>query len=146
MSKTEAALVQRLQDEADLCRNEGADDIARLLDEAVTALSQAEAAQEPAQWVPVAERRPPSGQVVLACYMNRAGRLRRIRAQWIAAKSREANSDDSDIGVYDEATDTFYDPEGWYERIDNWGDYSAVMVCEGEPTHWMPLPPAPESA
>jgi hypothetical protein len=43
MSKTEAALVQRLQDEADLCRNEGADDIARLLDEAVAALAQAEA-------------------------------------------------------------------------------------------------------
>lgn len=32
-------LVERLQDEADLCRNEGADDIAALLDEAWQALS-----------------------------------------------------------------------------------------------------------
>ena len=31
-------LIQRLQDEADLCRNEGADDIAALLDEAAEAL------------------------------------------------------------------------------------------------------------
>lgn len=31
-------LILRLQDEADLCRNEGADDIAALLDEAVAAL------------------------------------------------------------------------------------------------------------
>lgn len=102
--------------------------------------------QREPQWVPVAERLPPSGQTVLACYMNRAGRMRRIRAEWIAAKSVESNSEHSDIGVYDEATDTFYDPEGWYERIDNWGDYSAVGVCEGDVTHWMPLPDAPASA
>ena len=31
-------LLDRLQDEADLCRNDGADDIAALLDEAVAAL------------------------------------------------------------------------------------------------------------
>jgi hypothetical protein len=31
-------LISRLQDEADLCRNDGADDIAALLDEAVAAL------------------------------------------------------------------------------------------------------------
>ena len=31
-------LISRLQDEADLCRNDGANDIAALLDEAVAAL------------------------------------------------------------------------------------------------------------
>ena len=35
MSKPVQPLVERLQDEADLCRNDGADDIAALLDEAV---------------------------------------------------------------------------------------------------------------
>lgn len=35
-------LIERLADEADLCRNEGADDIAALLDEARTALAEAE--------------------------------------------------------------------------------------------------------
>jgi hypothetical protein len=102
--------------------------------------------QAPAGWVPVTERLPDSGKVVLACYTNRAGRVRRIRAEWVAEKSREANSEDSDIGVYDEATDTFYDPPGWYEKIDNWGDYSSVAVCEGEVTHWMDMPAAPAPA
>jgi len=36
-------LIQRLNDESDLCRNEGADDIANLLDEAIAALSSVEA-------------------------------------------------------------------------------------------------------
>jgi len=95
-------------------------------------------------WVPVAERMPPSGAVVLVAYRNERGEWRRIRAQWIAAKSVEAGCD-SEIGEYDEATDTFYDPEGWYERVNNWDDYSAVMVYEGTPSHWMQLPPPPEA-
>lgn len=35
-------LIERLSDEADLCRNEGANDIAKLLDEAVAALASVE--------------------------------------------------------------------------------------------------------
>lgn len=96
-------------------------------------------------WVPVVERMPPSGAVVLVAYRNERGEWRRIRAQWIAAKSVEAGCD-SEIGEYDEATDTYYDPEGWYESINNWDDYSAVMVYEGQPSHWMPLPAPPISA
>ena len=97
-------------------------------------------------WIPVAERMPDSGCVVLACYRNSAGNLRRIRAEWVAAKTQESD-DASDIGEYDEATDTYYDPQGWYERIDNWDDgFSAVGVSQGEVTHWMHLPDAPGAA
>ena len=39
-------LIERLHDEADLCRNEGADDVARLLDEAADALEAARAELE----------------------------------------------------------------------------------------------------
>jgi hypothetical protein len=53
---------------------------------------------------------PQSGVIVLACYRNSAGNLRRIRAEWVADKTQESGSE-SDIGVYDEATDTYYDPE-----------------------------------
>lgn len=96
-------------------------------------------------WVPVAERMPASGAVVLACYRNALGNWRRIRASWIAAKTEESGSE-SDIGEYDEATDTYYDPEGWYEQIDNWDDgFSAVGVTQGTITHWMPLPAPPEA-
>ena len=103
--------------------------------------------QEPVAWTPVTEAMPKSGVKVLACYRNRLGNLRRIRAMWTAAKTEEASSEDAEAcSEYDEATDTYYVTEGWYECIDNWGDYSSVAVTEGEVTHWMPLPPDPDSA
>lgn len=96
-------------------------------------------------WVSVAERMPDSGATVLACYRNSANMLRRIRAHWIPAKTVEADTE-SDFSDYDEAADCFWTPEGWYEQIDNWGDYSAVHVSEGPVTHWMPMPAPPLSA
>jgi Protein of unknown function (DUF551) len=121
----------------------GADRASAAWEAARTALAQRE--DEPVAWIPVAERMPKSGQTVLACYTNSAGNVRRIRAEWVADKSVEASSE-SEIGVYDEATDTCYDPAGWYEKIDNWGDYSSVAVVEGEITHWMQLPAFPGAA
>lgn len=100
---------------------------------------------EPVAWVPVAERMPKSGVTVLACYTNRYGNVRRIRAEWVAAKTIESDGD-CEIGEYDEATDCCYDPEGWYEKIDNWDDYSSVVVNEGEVTHWMALPAPPDAS
>jgi hypothetical protein len=97
---------------------------------------------EPVAWVPVAERMPASGVTVLACYTNSAGKWRRIRAMWIAAKSYESGPE-SDMGEYDEDTDCYCDPEGWYEKIDNWPEYTACSVNEGVVSHWMPLPAAP---
>ena len=117
------------------------------MDAAITTLraALAQQEQEPVAWISVTDALPKSGVTVLACYRNRLGKLRRIRAYWIAAKTVEANTDDWDqCSEYDEATDTYYVTEGWYECIDNWGDYSAVAVSEGEVTHWMPLPEAPQ--
>ena len=93
-------------------------------------------------WVPTSERLPASGQTVLACYRNTLGNWRRIRACWVAAKTEESSLE-SEIGEYDEASDCYYDPAGWYEKIDNWEDYTAVAVYQGEITHWMPLPEPP---
>jgi hypothetical protein len=113
--------------------------IARPLARAVLAAAQPVAPQ----WISVDVEMPASGRTVLACYKNRAGNWRRIRAQWVAAKSCES-SPESDIGEYDEETDTYYDPEGWYEQLDNWDEYSSIAVVEGDVSHWMPLPPPPE--
>jgi hypothetical protein len=99
---------------------------------------------EPVAWVPVGERLPKSGQTVLACYTNSAGNVRRIRAEWVYAGTVESGPD-SEIGEYDEDKDDYFDPQGWYEKIDNWGDYSSVAVVEGVITHWMPLPAEPGS-
>jgi hypothetical protein len=95
------------------------------------------------QWVRVTDQMPENGATVLACYRNENGKLRRIRAAWVAANSCESGPE-SEIGEYDEATDTYYDPEGWYEQIDNWDDYTALAVYQGQITHWMALPPVPE--
>jgi hypothetical protein len=103
--------------------------------------AEVEALRKDAAWIPVSERLPDGGVTVLACYKNSIGNVRRIRAMWIPAKSSEASSE-SDFGEYDEASDTYYDPEGWYEKIDNAADYSAMFVSEVV-THWMHLPKPP---
>jgi hypothetical protein len=113
--------------------------------EAIAALEEALAKpeQEPVAWVSATDNLQKSGVTVLACYKNSLGKSRRIRAMWIAAKTEECGAD-CDSSEYDEETDACYLSKGWYECIDNWGDYSSVKVCEGEVTHWMSLPPAPD--
>ena len=113
---------------------------------AIPALRQALAQpkQEPVAWTQVSDALPKSGVPVLACYKNILGNLRRIRACWVAAKTEEASLDYGECYEYDEETDEYYLPEGWYECMDNWHEYSSVAVCEGEVTHWIPLPLAPD--
>ena len=89
-------------------------------------------------WTPITEFMPASGRKVLAFYFNSQGEPCTIRAMWVAAKTNPAGHD-SDIGVYDEDTDCYYDPEGWYECMDNWDQFRAIMVHEGEVSHWMAM-------
>jgi hypothetical protein len=93
-------------------------------------------------WVSVDTEMPASGRIVLVCYANSHDNLRRVRAKWVRAKTVESGSE-SDIGEYDEESDCYYDPEGWYECIDNWDDYNAVAISDPV-THWMPLPEPPD--
>ena len=105
------------------------------------------AAQPQAQtqgWIPVSERLPDSGKPVLANYLNSHGKSRTIRAHYLLAFTEEVIEDTDECDCeYSELEDTYYLKEGWYELIDNWGDYSSVTVNEGEITHWQPLPAAP---
>ncbi len=97
-------------------------------------------------WIACSERKPPSGQTVLAFYLNTYGMERRIRAQHVDAWTIQADdlSDpDTECFEYSEQEDAYYLPAGWYECIDNWGDYSSIAVNEGIVTHWLPLPAAP---
>jgi hypothetical protein len=97
--------------------------------------------------VPVSERLPEPGKKVLAYYLNALGKRRTIIAEWVPATWREDSpAGESDDGEYDEETDKFYWPEGWYEQIENWADFAAIAVREGEITHWQPLPPGPYHA
>lgn len=97
-------------------------------------------------WTPVENAMPTGCGKVLATYLNSVGNARRIVARYIEPKSVEAHTDDYESCTeYDEATDTYWLAGGWYECIDNWGDYSQVQVCEGDISHWMPLPAAPSA-
>ena len=102
------------------------------------------AAKAETAWIPVAVLPAPCLKVI-ATYVNRRGNRRTIMAKWIPGKTEEAHSLDDEFGEYDEATDTTYVPEGWYECINNLDDYTFVAVGEGAITHWMPLPEAPDA-
>lgn len=98
-----------------------------------------------AQWVPVSERLPPPNQTVLVHYTNAAGKWRTVCGFHCGEKERDCDY----YGNFEEGADwsedgeVCYWPAGWYEELDNWEDYSAVAICYGEPTHWMPLPEPP---
>jgi len=121
--------------------------LAQKLTDGLSSLNPAPATAEQA-WIPVGERLPESERTVLAYYLNSHGKGRRIRAEYIAAKTKGADDGwDSDCDAdYDEATDQSYWPCGWYEVMDNWDGLTHVAVTEGEVTHWMPLPAAPATA
>lgn len=101
------------------------------------------------RWIPVTERLPENAGAVLArgYAVNNPKHKTTFKGRWIAAHSALADvlGADSDMDwEYDEATDEYYAPEGWYERIENWDDYTDIKVCDYTVTHWMPLPAAPE--
>lgn len=97
------------------------------------------------QPVPVSERMPEANIKVLAHYFNALGKGRTVCAVWVPAKTRsdDIDSSDDDFQEYDEETDRFYWPEGWYEAIENWEDLGWVRIYEGEVVYWQPLPKWP---
>lgn len=105
----------------------------------------AHAAETAPGWISVEDRLPDSGSAVLAYYLNSHGMGRRVRAELVARHTVEASNDAWGDGAdYDEATDTYYSPAGWYECVDNWDELAYLFINEGTVTHWMPLPAPPK--
>lgn len=96
-------------------------------------------------WVSAIEKLPAVQKKVLATFVNRCGKRRTICAHYIPRWTQESYGDDESHDEYSEELDNYFMCEGWYENIENWGEFSAVHVCEGDVTHWMPLPDAPET-
>lgn len=83
------------------------------------------------EWQPIATA-PLTGHKVLLHYRNREGYPRTVVARYC----------DEEAVVEIDLDDVGLEP-GWYECIDNWDDYCSVAITEGQPSHWMPLPPPP---
>lgn len=99
------------------------------------------------EWIPVTERLPESGVHVLACcrvkWVGGGGRSYVCDAFYSAPKTEICSYNDDIETEYDEETDEYYLPEGWWEVIKNWDDYSCVAIGDFV-THWMPLPEPPK--
>ena len=96
-------------------------------------------------WIKVADQLPKSGLPVIAFVQSAFGNAeatQRIRAQY-AAKFTLESGDDEDFGEYDEVTDQYYCPPGWYETNEFEDTHWAV---DGTVTHWMLLPEPPVEA
>lgn len=100
-------------------------------------------------WIPVTERLPENDKPVLA--FGRAANNQKhktiFKGRWIADHtmlSADFGADDDMSLNYDDAEDEYYVPEGWFERIENWDDFTDVAAGDYIITHWMPLPESPE--
>lgn len=94
------------------------------------------------KWIPVTERLPENGvHVLLSC---KCGAGAYVCDGFHTEKYSMPAEFYADIDAdYDEEADEYYFPEGWWEVIKNWDDYSCVAI-EDTITHWMPLPEPPE--
>ncbi|WP_321865678.1 DUF551 domain-containing protein [Paraburkholderia tropica] len=89
-------------------------------------------AAAPSEWQPI-ETAPKTGRTLLLGYLNSAGKWRTVRGQWMSANYIEAHWEDPDDVK-----------PGWFETSAEADD---VPNCWSiEPTHWMPLPAAPQGA
>lgn len=90
------------------------------------------------KWTPVTEGKPKSDKPVLVTCEFGAGKYV-CDAIWADKLSVECSMESDIDPDYDEETDAFYFPEGWWEIIENWGDYEYVAICD-HVTAWMPKP------
>ena len=84
----------------------------------------------------------PKGKDILVYYKNCFDKGRMVIACYIEPFTEES---DNDYAEYSEEHDNYFTPEGWYEQIENWDEYSGLLITDTI-THWMPLPTKPEES
>lgn len=93
-------------------------------------------------WQPI--ETAPKGIAILIYYKNSCDKGRTVKAEYIERWTTESDPE-SDNCEYSEEKDCYYTPEGWYEVIDNWDEFSSVAICRSNTiTHWMSLPEPPK--
>jgi len=88
---------------------------------------------EERSWQPIDTA--PKNKTILLGYKNECDKWRTVRGQWFDQSYIDEN--------WDECDDTS-DMEGWYETSVESDDIPNCWKIR--PTHWMPLPPAPDAA
>ncbi len=86
---------------------------------------------------------PAPGKTVIAYYKNSSTMSRQVFAFYASKFSIVAKECD-EVTEYSESHDIFYIPEGWYECIENWDEFSSLAITENEVTHWMDKPKNPD--
>jgi len=95
-------------------------------------------------WISVKDELPNTSRNVLAYYVNSHNKYRIIKAFYAPRFTIESNGEDETYDEYCEEKDTYYLMTGWYECIDNWGDFSSIFIHQGDVTHYQPLPAPPQ--
>lgn len=107
-----------------------------LVESEAKAQAEAKRLRELLEWQPI--ETAPSNKTVLVFFQNELGKGRVVKAVFFP---KNTNTDtDGEFAEYDEETDEYYAPEGWYEDVhsDTGLDYSYIFLHE-EPTHWKHL-------
>lgn len=82
----------------------------------------------------------PENKPILVYYKNSLGNGRVVKAIYYPRFFLESSGEDWELDEYSEKQDCSFIQEGWYEMIDNWGEYSSIVIDEGVPTLWHDLP------
>lgn len=108
--------------------------------EALALLAEIDRLRGERQWLPI--ETAPKMRKIIVSYLNALGKRRCVMACYYKAHSLEMHDDYADVGENDEVSGESFAPEGWYEEHDQ---DSPLMRLQEEPTHWMPIPAAPDA-
>ena len=91
-------------------------------------------------WIKITDQMPPSGKVVLLKQQREGYEPFPIIGQYAEKYSVESAGDD-DESEYNDADDTYYCPEGFYEQQMNWDVYQWIAIDSYMPViEWMEIP------
>lgn len=104
--------------------------------------------QQPRQWIPLDDSCPRNGTHVLIGGYNKHGQWRTYHGYYIQPRTIEADdawdvyANDEAWAQYDEETDTYYCPEGWYSL--DWANMDDTYMITDHPiTHYILIPSPP---
>jgi len=88
------------------------------------------------------EEAPKDKRLLVLC--SRSNGSKHVVIGVYCTKFRQEASDDlagEEWCDYDEKSDTYFVPEGWYEQIENWDDLTACAFdTRNEVIGWLPIP------